>query len=74
MDRILPRTTAVLIAISAALPLAGQAQTQSDDAPIQLEEVIVTANRRAQNLQEVPMSVSAYTGEFFKETGVTSPC
>jgi iron complex outermembrane receptor protein len=72
MDQILLRITAVLIAISAAFPLTGQAQTQSDDAPIQLEEVIVTANRRAQNLQEVPMSVSAFTGEFFKETGVTS--
>jgi iron complex outermembrane receptor protein len=70
MDQIQPRFSAVLLAISAAFPLVGQAQTQSDDAPIQLEEVIVTANRRAQNLQEVPMSVSAFTGDFFKETGV----
>ncbi len=37
-----------------------------------LEEVIVTANRRAQNLQEVPMSVSAFTGDFFKDTGASS--
>jgi iron complex outermembrane receptor protein len=36
-----------------------------------LEEVIVTANRREENLQEVPMSVSAFSGDFFKETGAT---
>ncbi len=36
-----------------------------------LEEVIVTANRREQNLQEVPMSVSAFGGQFFKDSGVT---
>ena len=31
---------------------------------------MVTANRREQSLQEVPMSVSAFTGDFFKDTGV----
>ncbi|MDJ0879186.1 MAG: TonB-dependent receptor [Halieaceae bacterium] len=34
-----------------------------------LEEVIVTANRREQNLQEVALSVAAFTSEFFKESG-----
>ncbi|MGB1141419.1 MAG: TonB-dependent receptor, partial [Halioglobus sp.] len=43
----------------------------ADPAPARavLEEVIVTANRREENLQEVPMSVSAFTGDFFRETG-----
>lgn len=35
-----------------------------------LEEIVVTANRREQSLQEVPMSVSAFTSEFFKNAGV----
>ncbi len=35
-----------------------------------LEEIVVTANRREQSLQEVPMSVSAFTGDFFKDAGV----
>ena len=35
-----------------------------------LEEVLVTANRRVESIQEVPMSVSAFTGEFFDNTGV----
>ena len=34
-----------------------------------LEEVIVTANRREQNLQDVAISVAAFTDEFFKNTG-----
>jgi iron complex outermembrane receptor protein len=38
--------------------------------PLALEEVVVTANRRAESIQEVPMSVTAFTGEFFRETGV----
>ncbi|MFT4823718.1 MAG: iron complex outermembrane receptor protein [Halioglobus sp.] len=36
-----------------------------------LEEVIVTANRHAQNLQEVAISVTAFTADFFQDTGVT---
>ncbi|MDG2047552.1 MAG: TonB-dependent receptor [Halioglobus sp.] len=40
--------------------------------PLALEEVIVTANRREQSIQEVPMSVTAFTGQFFKESGVTN--
>lgn len=63
------------IVISAfILPPTGQAQTTTlpDDRPIMLEEVIVTANRREENLQEVPMSVTAFSGDFFKETGTTN--
>jgi iron complex outermembrane receptor protein len=35
-----------------------------------LEEIVVTANRREQSLQEVPMSVTAFTGDFFEDSGV----
>ncbi|GAB5451938.1 MAG: TonB-dependent receptor [Halioglobus sp.] len=37
---------------------------------LMLEEVVVTATRREQSLQEVPMSVSAFTGDFFEDAGV----
>jgi iron complex outermembrane receptor protein len=40
------------------------------DPSMVLEEVVVTANRREQSMQEVPMSVSAFTSDFFKDTGV----
>lgn len=37
-----------------------------------LEEIIVTANRREQNLQDVAISVAAFTDEFFKDTGTAN--
>jgi len=37
-----------------------------------LEEIIVTANKREESIQEVPMSVTAFTSEFFKNAGVTN--
>ena len=48
-------------AISLSAPLA-QAQV--------LEEVIVTAQKREQNLQDVPIAVSAFTGDMLTQTGV----
>lgn len=35
-----------------------------------LEEVVVTAQKRTQNLQDVPVAVSAFTGEMLRESGV----
>ena len=35
-----------------------------------LEEILVTASRRVENLQDVPMSVSAFSGDFFQDSGV----
>lgn len=37
-----------------------------------MEEVIVTAERRAESLQDTPMSVSAYSGELVNEGGIKS--
>ena len=42
------------------------------DESLMLEEVVVTAQRRSQSIQEVPMSVTAFTSEFFEESGVTN--
>jgi len=35
-----------------------------------LEEVVVTAQKRTQNLQDVPVAVTAFTGEMLRESGV----
>lgn len=42
------------------------------DNNIEIEEVIVTATRRAQDLQEIPVSVSAFSGELLDKTGIAS--
>ena len=64
-----------VIPLSLCLITNLNAQT-ADDEPAQasnfaLEEIIVTANRHEQNLQEVAMSVTAFTADFFQDTGIT---
>ncbi len=40
-------------------------------AAAELEEIVVTAQKREQTLQEIPVAVSAYSGDFIAETNVT---
>ena len=54
-----------LLALS-ALPLAAMAQTAQTDQPsqaTQLQQVTVTAQRRSENIKDVPVSVSTIKGE-----------
>ncbi len=44
--------------------------TGATSAFAQLDEIIVTAQKREQSLQEVPISVQAYNGEFLTNAGV----
>ena len=44
--------------------------TGATSAIAQLDEIIVTAQKREQSLQEVPISVQAYNGEFLTNAGV----
>lgn len=52
----------------AALPVLAADQA----APLQLEEIIVTANRRAENLQTVPVSIAALGADALETKGVNS--
>lgn len=67
-------SSAVLIAI--ATPTLASAQTAAPSAPAAdddsgIGEIIVTAQRREENLQDVPISVSAFGAEAIKEKGLT---
>jgi outer membrane receptor protein involved in Fe transport len=55
------RGSAALVALAgvAAAPAAAQEQGQR----LTLEEIVVTAKQRSENLQEVPLSIIAFTGE-----------
>lgn len=54
-----------VICAQSALPTFAQ-----DDNNVRLEEVIVTAQKRAENIQDVPISVAAVTGEKLADAGI----
>ncbi|WP_295802400.1 TonB-dependent receptor [uncultured Microbulbifer sp.] len=53
-------------AIAVATALSGTAYAA------EIEEVVVTAQKRAENLQDVPIAISAFTGDNMKAMGVKS--
>ncbi len=55
-------SVAVAVGIGAPIPLIAQSDT--------IEEIIVTVSRRAESLQEVPLAVSAFTGEFMRDVNL----
>ncbi|WP_241505764.1 TonB-dependent receptor [Parahaliea mediterranea] len=58
-----PPRRGLALAVSAAL-LAGSAQAQ------QLEEVIVTATKRAESVMDVPLAVTALSGDFVRDVNL----
>jgi len=65
--RLHPLVPAVLAALSSGL-LAAPAQAL--DAPTELDAIVVTAQKREQQVQEVPISITAYSGDFLQRLGV----
>lgn len=69
---LLPNRFALLAAgaaLGTLLSSQAQAQEQSSD---QLPEIVVTAQKRTENLQDVPISVSAFSADELKATGIDS--
>ncbi len=46
--------------------------TKSPTAGIPVEELVVTAQRRSQDIQDVPISMTALTSQFIEDSGLTS--
>jgi iron complex outermembrane receptor protein len=68
---------AIVVAESMVLGIATQAFAQNaapaaDSDNVTLQEIVVTARKRAENLQETPVSITALTGEALTEKNFTS--
>ena len=72
------KTSFVLGAALLTLSVVQQAASQADDTQkkpatrevLVLEEVLVTASRRTEKLQDVAMSVSAFSSDFLQDSGI----
>lgn len=62
-------TLALAITVCSGYLQPALAQTPA----IQLEEVVVTAEKRAQSLQDVPIAITAVTGETLAARGISQP-
>lgn len=69
-SRRLSRLTAFCV-LSAGFTVA-MAQEMAQSADVGLEEVVVTAQRRVETLQKVPISISALSAEQVQQFGLTS--
>jgi len=61
-----------LLSLSIAASVAMAAPTLASANDLMLEEVVVTAQKREQSLQDVPISVSAVDGEKMAEAGISN--
>jgi len=62
----------VRAALASAIAMAGISSIVNAEETFTLEEIIVTAQQRVEGLQDVPISVSAVSGEKMNEAGITN--
>lgn len=63
VTRMIPKLTVLSVAIAGIVPEVSAQQ---------IEEVVVTAQKREQNIQEIGISITAFSGEQLKNLGVVS--
>jgi iron complex outermembrane receptor protein len=63
--------TIVLISMLSMLPFATASAQQ--DGVLAIDEVIVTARKRAESLQEVPIAITAFTEQTIERAGIERP-
>jgi iron complex outermembrane recepter protein len=73
------KVSAIVFAASATFLADGALALNGDSSPASqqpqsgaLEEILVTAQRRSENAQDIPMSISAFNGETLENRGIVS--
>jgi iron complex outermembrane receptor protein len=66
-------TTGMAQAQSAATGASASSPQIAESTDLSLDEVVVTAQRRQENVQSIPISIDAYSGRQLQELGVTTP-
>lgn len=66
-------TLAIAISAALALACATPARAQSVETPRTLEEIVVTAQKRADNINDVPLSIATASGDELLKRGIDNP-
>ena len=72
MKRSLPIVASLGLALALAGLPAHSADDAEEDAKTYIEEVIVTAEKREENLLDVPVTMTAFSGQMIEELGMTN--
>lgn len=70
-QRTLSVTAALIIAVPALSNTTRAATNVAESDSTQITEIVVTAQRRQQNLQDVPIAISAFTDSALQSAGIT---
>src|SRR5712691_3607009 len=60
----------VVVALTATIPAHAMESGQAATITNNLDEIVVTARKRSEDVQKVPVSIIAYSGEELKEQSV----
>src|SRR5579859_4286269 len=66
------KLTATFVLPGLLLASQARAQDQGQPATGQIEEIVVTAQKRAQNVQDIPIAINALDSQTLKELGIKS--
>lgn len=70
LTNILRTTVSAAVVGACAFGFAGVAAAQDQDGPTTIDDIIVTAQKREQNLQDVPIVVTSLSSETLQDAGV----
>jgi len=69
----LPMRKQLWSAVTAAIAITSTPSVLAQDTSFAIEEVVVTARKRSENLQEVPIAISAIDAETMERAGIERP-